>query len=101
MALAEFATHLAQYLGGAALGRRTEQGDQTRSRVLGIEIDLAALERAEADRRAGQVETTLHLDIAFGLETLREDLGEESALGEILRAHAQRHLGMGRHRGHE
>ena len=64
---------------------RLEHGEQHRSRVFGIEVDLLFLERLVRDQRAAEVDLALDLD-AGRLERLRVELGDDELLGEVLRA---------------
>src|SRR5207245_1183714 len=59
--------------------------------VLGIEAELAGLQRLVADERATQVQPAVDAHAA-GLETLGGDLAQDDLLGEVLRPDTERPL---------
>ena len=68
-----------------------------RPRVLGIEVDRARLERPVGHAGAAQADAPLHPRLADRFDHLGRDLGQDVALGERLRAHAD-HAVVGRAR---
>ena len=70
---------------GVGFHLRLENGEQRRTRVLGIEVDLSLLE-CRGDHRARDVKRALD-GKAGVLEGQGIDLGDDLALGKILRAH--------------
>src|SRR5262249_19336219 len=65
-----------------------------RSRVLGIEVELARDEAAMAQEAAAEIELPLDPD-ARSLERLRGDLSQDDLLGEVLRADAHGPAALG------
>ena len=63
-----------------------EDRDQSRSRVLGVDVDRSGFQRLEADLRAREAEPALHLEVGAALQELGEHLGEHPALLEVLGA---------------
>lgn len=73
-----------------------ENAQQYGTRVFGIHIDLACLQRAERHMGTGQVQLAIHLEIGVRLQHLSEHFAQDELLGEILRADGDLHaLGAG------
>ena len=70
---------------GVGFHLRLENGEQRRTRVLGIEVDLSLLE-CRGDHRARNVKRALDGKASI-LERQGIDLGDDLALGKILGAH--------------
>ena len=82
----ELAPHAARASPAAPPRRLAEDRHQAGAGVLGIEVDRAGAQRLEAEVGAGEAERRSTARPSARLDDLREELGEEAALLEVLRA---------------
>ena len=65
-------------------GIPAQQRDQPGAGVLGVDVDAALAQRFEAELGSGEAEPPLDVEIRSGLDQLREQLAEQTVLGEVL-----------------
>ena len=85
-AVEELGAHPVQRLGRPALRGLVQDRDEPGARVLRVDVDRAGLQGLEADLRPREPEPALHFEIGPALQELGEDLAQEPALLEVLRA---------------
>ena len=74
-------------------GIPAQQRDQPGAGVLGVDVDAAFPQRFEAELGSGEPESPVDLEVGARLDQLREELAEQTVLGEVLRSDNDRSCG--------
>ena len=88
-ALTKFSGYGAENVAGRPFGDPVEDGHQSRTGVLGVDIDRSRAESLERNLRSAEPKAALHRETP-ALQKLGEHLGQEKGFSKRLRGHDDR-----------